>query len=263
MIALNVHYVISLKRVFICLSNYVIAPTCPIPLGPFYFFKIGMISVQITLFATMVCETFNQDLEMINAGCCSPDSPLTTQFLLPAFEGNKLYPRFYGRIEDKKKVYHALKEDMHAKVQTKWGELKCHCSRIPIIRLSKTARNLNKVFLTCGTPATADTRCKYFQWIHTPLFIDKRPIQNLKYATKLTRGEWMQQALANVEKWKQQNGWYKVKKQDAQTQTEWGEEKQKQAWLNQFAESAKKQEEQRKSRQVIIGRPHHCQVPFI
>ena len=29
----------------------------------------------------------------------------------------------------------------------------------------------------------------------------------------------MQQAEANVDKWKQQNGWYKVKKQDAQTQT--------------------------------------------
>ena len=204
------------------------------------------------MFATMACETFNQDLEMINAGGCSLDSPLTTQFLLPAFEGNKLCPRFYGKIEDKKKVYHALKEDMHTEVQTKWGELKCHCSRILIIRLSKTARNLNKVFLTCGTPATADTRCKYFQWIHTPPFIDKRPIHNLKYATNLTRAEWMQQAEASVEKWKQQNGWYKVKKQDAQTQTEWKdahrtEEKQQQAWFNQFAESAKKQEEQRKS----------------
>ena len=199
------------------------------------------------MFATMACETFNQDLEMINAGCCSLDSPLTTHFLLPAFEGNHLCPRFYGKIEDKKKVCHALKEDMHAEVQTKWGELKCHCSRIPIIRLSKTARDVNKVFLTCGTPATADTRCKYFQWIHTPLFIDKRPIHNLKYATNLTRTEWMQQAETNVEKWKQQNGWYKVKKQNVQTQTEWAEEKQKQAWLNQFAESAKKQKEQRKS----------------
>ena len=170
MIALNFHYLISLKRVLICLTPLGIAPLPQHVQYPWDL--IGMISVQITLFATMACETFNQDLEMINAGCCSPDSPLTTQFLLPAFEGNKLCPRFHGRIEDKKKVYHALKEDMHAEVQTKWGELKCHCSRIPIIRLSKTARNLNKVFLTCGTPAVADTRCKYFQWIHTPLFID-------------------------------------------------------------------------------------------
>ena len=57
----------------------------------------------------------------------------------------------------------------------------------------------------------------------------------------------MQQAEANVEKWKQLNGWKKqpVKKQDAQTQTEWKdahrtEEKQQQAWFNQFADSAKK-----------------------
>ena len=129
-----------------------------------------MISVQITMFATLACETFNRDLE----------SPLTTQFLLPAFEGNKLCPGFYGRIEHKKKVYHALKEDMHAEVQSKWGELKCHCLLIPKMRLSETARNLNKLFLTSGTPATADIHCKYFQWIHTPLFIDKRPIHRVK-----------------------------------------------------------------------------------
>ena len=160
----------------------------------------------------MSCETFNQDLEMINASCCSSDSPLNTQFLLPAFEEDKLCPRFYGKNEEKQKVYHALKNDMHAEVQTKWGDLRCHCSRIAILRLSKTARNLNKVFLTCGTPVSAATRCKYFQWIHTPLFIDKRPIHKLKYATNLSRAEWKQQAEANVEKWKQQNGWYKVKK---------------------------------------------------
>ena len=194
------------------------------------------------MFATMTCETFNQDLEMINAGCCSSDSPLNSQFLLPAFEEDKLCPRFYGKNEDKQKVYHALKNDMHAEVQTKWGDLRCHCSRIPILRLSKTARNLNKVFLTCGTPASAERRCKYFQWIHTPLFIDKRPIHKLKYATNLSRAEWKHQAKANVETWKQRNGWYS--KQDAQTQTE---QKQQQTWLNQFAESAKKQEEQRKA----------------
>ena len=100
----------------------------------------------------MSCETFNQDLEMINAGSCSSDSPLNTQFLLPAFEEDKLCPRFYGKNEEKQKVYHALKNDMHAEVQTKWGDLRCHCSRIPILRLSKTARNLNKVFLPVEHP---------------------------------------------------------------------------------------------------------------
>ena len=81
------------------------------------------------------------------------------------------------------------------------------------------------------------------KWGETALFIDKRPLHKLKYATNLSRAEWMKQAEANVETWKQHNGWYN--KQDAQTQT---------SCLNPFAEaakqvaeSAKKQEEQRKS----------------
>ena len=183
----------------------------------------------------MACETRKEDLEMIDVDFGGPDGPLNTQFLLSIFDEKKLCPRFYGKELDKLKVYDALKKDMHAEVKTKWGELKCHCSRIPILRLSKTARNLNKVFLTCGTPASAATRCRYFQWIHTPLFIDKRPIHKLSYATNLSRTEWKQQAEANVETWKHRNGWYS--KQDAQTQTE---QKQQQVCLNQFAESAKK-----------------------
>ena len=201
--------------------------------------------VEITISVTMTCEmSREEDLAMMNVDFGGPDGPLNTQFLLPCFDEKKLCPRFYGKNADKLKVYNALKKDMHAEVQSKWGELKCHCTQIPILRLSKTARNLNKVFLTCGASPSTATRYKYFQWIHTPLFIDKRPIHKLKYATNLSRAEWKQQAEANVEKWKQQNGWYKVKKQDVQTQTE---QKQQQAWLNQFAESAKKREEQRKS----------------
>ena len=200
--------------------------------------------VEITISVTMTCEmSREEDLAMMNVDFGGPDGPLNTQFLLSIFDEKKLCPRFYGKELDKLKVYDALKKDMHAEVKTKWGELKCHCSRIPILRLSKTARNLNKVFLTCGTPASAETRCKYFQWIHTALFIDKRPPHKLKYATNLSRAEWMRQAEANVETWKQRHGWYN--KQDAQTQT---------SCLNQFAESAqtfaesaKKQEEQRKA----------------
>ena len=189
----------------------------------------------------MTCEmSREEDLAMMNVDFGATESdPLNTQFLLPVFEEDKLCPRFYGKNADKLKVYHALKKDMHAEVKSKWGDLRCHCSRIPILRISKTARNLNKVFLTCGTPALAETRCKYFQWIHTPLFIDKRPIHKLKYATNLSRAEWMKQAEANVETWKQRNGWYS--KQDAETQTE---QNQQHTW---FAESAKRQEEQRKA----------------
>ena len=152
----------------------------------------------------MGSEAFNRDLEMVNAGCFSPEVPLTTKFPLMEDYQNNPCPRFYGKVEDKKKVYHALKETIHPEVCDKWGELKRHSSPIPRMRLSKTARNLNKVFLTCGASATADSRCKYFQWIHTPLFNDRRPIQQLKFTTKQTQTEWLQQAEKNVEKWKRQ-----------------------------------------------------------
>ena len=105
------------------------------------------------------------DLEMVNAGCFNP---LTTQFLL--MEGNNPCPRFYGKVEDKKKVYHALKNELHPEEHAKWKHLKCHCQLIPKMRLGKTARNLNKVFLICGASATEDSSCKYFQWIRTPLY---------------------------------------------------------------------------------------------
>ena len=204
----------------------------------------------------MACEmSREEDLEMMNVDFGGPDGPLNTQFLLSIFDEKKLCPRFYGKELDKLKVYDALKKDMHAEVNTRWGELKCHCSRIPILRLSKTARNLNKVFLTCGTPASAETRCKYFQWIHTPLFIDKRPIHKLKYATNLSRAEWKQQAEANVETWKQCNGWYN--KQAVQTQTE---QKHQQAWFaesaKKFAESAKKTRRTKKSANKVSLEEH-------
>ena len=54
-------------------------------------------------------------------------------------------------------MYDALTKDIHPEVKSEWGDLKSHCTRIPILRISKTARNLNKVFLTRGTPASAET----------------------------------------------------------------------------------------------------------
>ena len=191
-------------------------------------------------------EKEEEDLKMMTIDFGGPDEPFNTHFLLSCFEEKKLCPRFYGKNIDKMKVYDALTKDMHVEVKSQWGEMKCHCARIPILRLSKTVRNLNKVFLVCGAPASAETRCKYFQWIHTPLFIDNRPLHKLMYATNLSRAEWVKQAEANVEGWKQRNG--KNSKQDVQTQTEQNQQDSSFAEAaNQFAESAKKQEEQRKA----------------
>lgn len=101
---------------------------------------------------------FYGHLEMLKAGCFEPNEPLITKFLLMEDYKSKPCPRFYGNIEDK------------------WGHLECHCHYIPKMWLSKTARNLNKVFLTCGVPYNRGEQrpkappCKYLQWIHTGLY---------------------------------------------------------------------------------------------
>ena len=103
-------------------------------------------------YMSFIAMNFNGDLELVKAGCFKPDEPLNTQFVLVFGDQEKLCPRFYGKVEDKKKVYDALKEDIRPEVHAKWGQLKCHCQLIPKIRLSKTVSNMNKVFLTCSVP---------------------------------------------------------------------------------------------------------------
>ena len=144
--------------------------------------------------------------------------PLNTYFLLNILEGIKECPRFYGKTVDKIIVRNALQNDIHVEVKSKWGELRCHCGYIPLLRISKTSKNLNKVFLTCGAPQTATTRCKYFQWVHTELFIDKRPLHKLQYTV----------------------GKKETKEAETQTVSPLAEA------VKQFQESIKKQEEQHK-----------------
>lgn len=148
---------------------------------------------------------FNGDLELVNAGCFKPDEPLITKFLLTEDDKNNPCPRFYGN------------KDIHPEVHAKWGQLECLCHYIPKMRLSKTARNMNKVFLTCGVPYNRRPSCRYFQWIHTllyPLPSDPTPEwlvkftasnqqrsykpRPLKSVTKQTQTEWLQQAEQNV-----------------------------------------------------------------
>ena len=90
----------------------------------------------------------------------SVKQPLTTEFLLVFGDQEKPCPSFYGK-EDKKKVREVLQQEIHPEVHAKWGDMKCHCQLISKIRLSKTAKNLNKVFLTCGGSAI-ESRCRVF-----------------------------------------------------------------------------------------------------
>ena len=70
-----------------------------------------------------------------------------------------------------------LIENTHPEVRTKLTEIKCKCSEVPRMKLSRTDKNKNKVFLTCGHNPLQNEACGYFQWMHAPLWKPKRPLQ--------------------------------------------------------------------------------------
>ena len=83
-------------------------------------------------------------------------------------------------FEDTREVMlEKLKEDTHPQVQArvKRGELKCKCGFVPKMKLSRTAKNYNKVFFSCGSFLTHAKPCGYFQWLHDPLWCPREQAQ--------------------------------------------------------------------------------------
>ena len=70
-----------------------------------------------------------------------------------------------------------LIEHTHPEVRAKITELRCKCSEVPRMKLSRTDKNKNRVFLTCGHNPLQNEACDYFQWMHAPLWKPKRPLQ--------------------------------------------------------------------------------------
>lgn len=64
---------------------------------------------------------FNGDTELVNADGFTTEEPLNTKFLLVFGNQEKPCPSFYGKVEDKKKGYRALKEDIHPEVHSILG----------------------------------------------------------------------------------------------------------------------------------------------
>ena len=64
-----------------------------------------------------------------------------------------------------------LKEDTHPQVraQLQRGLLKCKCGFTPKMKLSRTTKNYNNVFLSCGMCRSGHP-CDYFQWLYGPLW---------------------------------------------------------------------------------------------
>ena len=83
-------------------------------------------------------------------------------------------------FEDSREVMmEKLKEDTHPQVRARLqrGELKCKCGFVPRMKLSRTSKNFQKVFFSCGSFLSGQDPCGYFQWLHGPLWCPRDPAQ--------------------------------------------------------------------------------------
>ena len=81
-----------------------------------------------------------------------------------------------------------LIENTHPEVRAKLTEIKCKCSEVPRMKLSRSEKNKHKVFLTCGRNPRQNEVCGYFQWMHAPLWKPKRPLQPDEWAKTIEGG---------------------------------------------------------------------------
>ena len=127
-----------------------------------------------------------------------------------------------------------LKEDTHPQVQArlKHGELKCKCGLVPKMKLSRTAKNHNKVFFSCGSFLPGGEPCGYFQWLHGPLWCPRESAQP-------TLRRWVKESIPLL------------KGPEKEQPRPWGihhdanldlEKMRRDPWLKQFGESAQSQE---------------------
>ena len=175
-------------------------------------------------------------LECVNPG--SSFGPL--RFKCPQ-EGCPVY-----LFEDTREVMmEKLKEDTHPQVhaRVKRGELKCRCGLVPKMKLSRTAKNYNKVFFSCGSFLTHAKPCGYFQWLHGPLWCPREQAQP-------TLRRWVKESppvplLKGKDPEKEQSppwGMHHVEMRFVERpDPEIGKMKHN-PWLNQFGESVKAQE---------------------
>ena len=83
-------------------------------------------------------------------------------------------------FEDTREVMmETLKKDTHPQVRARLqrGELKCKCGFVPKMKLSRTSKNYQKVFFSCGSFLTHAELCGYFQWLHGPLWCPREQAQ--------------------------------------------------------------------------------------
>ena len=153
-------------------------------------------------------------------------------------------------FEDTREVMmEALKKDTHPQVHArlKRGELKCRCGFVPKMKLSRTAKNYQKVFFSCGSFIPGEEPCGYFQWLHGPLWCPREQAQP-------TLRRWVKESLPvpllkgkgpEMEKprpW----GMHVLERSDPEL-----ERMRRSPWMNQFGDSVKAQEREYERRRHL------------
>ena len=147
-------------------------------------------------------------------------------------------------FEDTREVMmEKLKEDTHPQVhaRVKRGELKCRCGFVPKMKLSRTAKNYNKVFFSCGSFVPGREPCGYFQWLHGPLWCPREQAQP-------TLRRWVKESIPLL------------KDPEMEKPRPWGmhhdanlEKIRRDPWMNQFRDSVKAQENAFERRRHLHG----------
>ena len=152
-------------------------------------------------------------------------------------------------FEDTREIMmEALKKDTHPQVHArlKHGELKCKCELVPKMKLSRTAKNRNKVFFSCGSFLTHAKPCGYFQWLHGPLWCPREQAQP-------TLRRWVKDTPPELQYKKECLPVPLLKGKGPEKERPWGmhhversdpeiEKMRRSPWMNQFGESVKAQE---------------------
>ena len=163
-------------------------------------------------------------------------------------------------FEDTREVMmEKLKEDTHPQVHArlKRGELKCRCGFVPKMKLSRTAKNYNKVFFSCGSFVPGREPCGYFQWLHGPLWCPREQAQP-------TLRRWVKDTPPELHYKKEYLPvpLLKGKGPEMETPRPWGlhyverpdtelEKMRRSPWMNQFGDSIKAQEREYEKRRHL------------
>ena len=61
----------------------------------------------------------------------------------------------------------------HPELKKEWFALTCQCERRPFLKLSRSAKNPNRLYLTCARKRDQNP-CKYFQWVDSAPFCPRQ-----------------------------------------------------------------------------------------